>query len=68
MLTMFSRIFLLAVTLALKVMLHGPIRNDDFLRIPVLQHCCDVVSNSYNIVQKLQRCVALKIVVANRPV
>ena len=39
MLTMFSRIFLLAVTLALKVMLHEPIRNDDFLRNPVLQHC-----------------------------
>ena len=68
MLTMFSRIFLLAVTLALKVMLHEPIRNDDFLRNPVLQHCCDIVSNSYNIVPTLQHCVALKIVVANRPV
>ena len=27
---------------------------------------CDIVSNSYNIVLILQRCVALKIVVANR--
>ena len=33
-----------------------------------LQHCCDIVSNGYNIVPTLQRCVALKIVVANRPV
>ena len=30
------------------------------------QQCCDIVSNSYNIVLTLQRCVALKIVVANR--
>ena len=34
----------------------------------VLQHYCDTVSNSYNIVPTLQCCVALKIVVANRPV
>ena len=27
---------------------------------------CDIVSNSYNIVLTLQRCVELKIVVANR--
>ena len=33
-----------------------------------LQHCCDTVSNSYNTVPTLQRRVALKIVVANRPV
>ena len=33
-----------------------------------LQHCCDIVSNGYNIVPTLQRCVALTIVVANRPV
>ena len=32
------------------------------------QQCCDIVSNSYNIDPTLQRCVALKIVVANRPV
>ena len=43
MLTVFSRIFLLAVSLALNVMLREPIRNDDFLRNPVLQHCCDIV-------------------------
>ena len=30
------------------------------------QHCCDIVSNGYNIVTALQQCVALKIVVANR--
>ena len=33
-----------------------------------LQHCCDIVSNSYNTVPTLQRRVAKKIVVANRPV
>ena len=38
---------------SLKVMLHGTIRND-------------IVSNSYNTVPALQRCVALKIVVTNR--
>ena len=32
------------------------------------KHCCDDVSNGYNIVPALQRRVALKIVVANRPV
>ena len=51
----------------LKVMLHETIRNDDFQRNTALQHCCDIVSNGYNIVTALQRCVALKIVVANRP-
>ena len=39
-----------------------------FLRNTALQHCYDIISNSYNIVPTLQRCVALKIVVANRPV
>ena len=29
---------------------------------------CNIVSNSYHIVPALQRCVELKIVVANRPV
>ena len=33
-----------------------------------LQHCCDIVSNGRNTVPTLQRGVALKIVVANRPV
>ena len=39
--------------------------NDDFKRNTALQHCCDIVSNGHNIVPALQRCVALKIVVAN---
>ena len=50
----------------LKVMLHETIRKNDFERNPALQHCCDIVLNGYNIVPTLQRCVALKIVVANR--
>ena len=49
------------------VMLHETIRNDDFERNTALQHCYDIVSNGSNIVPTLQRCVALKIVVANRP-
>ena len=49
-------------------MLHKTIRNDDFYRNTGLQHCCDIVSNSYNIVPIMRRCVALKIVFANRPV
>ena len=32
------------------------------------QQCCDIVSNSYNIDPTLLLCVALKIVIANRPV
>ena len=47
-------------------MLQETIRNDDFQRNTALQHCCDIVSNGFNIVPTLQRCVALKIVVANR--
>ena len=50
------------------VMLHKTIRNDDFERNTAWQHCYDIVSNGSNIVPTLQRCVALKIVVANRPV
>jgi len=57
----------LQITHALKVMLHETIRSDDFWRNVALQHCCDIVSNSYKIVPTFQRCVALKIVVANRP-
>ena len=57
--------FLLLVFPYLKVMLDETIRNDDFQRNTALQHCCDVVSNCYNIAPKLQRCVALKISVAN---
>ena len=51
----------------LKMMLHETIRNDDFQINKALQHCCDIVSNCYNIVPKWQRCFALKIVAANRP-
>ena len=47
-------------------MLHETVRNYDFYRDTALQHCCDIVSNRYNIVLILQRCVALEIVVANR--
>ena len=49
----------------LKAMLHETIRNEGFLRNTALQHCCDIVSNSYSIVPTLQRCVALETVVAN---
>ena len=48
--------------------IHETIRNDDFQRNTVLQHCCDIVLNVYNIVPVLKLCVALKIVFANRPV
>ena len=48
----------------IKVMLHETIRNNDFQRNTVLQHCCDIVLNVYSIVPALQLCVALKIVVA----
>ena len=52
----------------IKETFHETIRNDDFQRNTVSQHCCDIVSNGYNIVPTLQLCVALKIVVSNRPV
>ena len=52
----------------LKVMLHETIRNVEFYLNKALQHCCDIFSNSYNIVPTLQRCVALKIVLAIPPV
>ena len=52
----------------IKVVLQDTIRNDDFYRNTALQHCCDIVSNGYNIVPALQRCVVLKIIVANRTV
>ena len=44
------------------------ILHDDFQRSTALQHCCDIVSNGYNIAPKLHLCVARKIVVENRPV
>ena len=46
--------------------LHGKIRNDDFQRNTSLQHCWDIVSNGLDIAPIFQRCVELKIVVANR--
>ena len=51
-----------------KGLLHETIRDDDFWRSKAFQHRCDIVSNGCNIVPTLQRCVLLKIVVANRPV
>ena len=53
-----------------KLMLHETIRNEDFWRNNALQHCCEIVSDGYNIAPALQRCVALNfpVVVANRPV
>ena len=50
-----------------KVMLHERFATTIF-GATVLQHCYDIVSNSYNIIPILRRCVALKIVIANRPV
>ena len=56
----------------LKIWLKGEVTrddcNEDFKRNTALQHCSDIVSNGHNIVPALQRCVALKIVVVNRPV
>ena len=53
---------------SLKMMIHETIRNEDFLANTVLQHRCDIISNGYNNVPILQRCVVQKIVVASRPV
>ena len=33
----------------LMVLIHETIRNDDFERNTALQHCCDIVSDGYNI-------------------
>ena len=49
-----------------KVMLHGTIRNDDFERNISLQCWNTVLTIRNNVATMLQRCVALKIVVANR--
>ena len=49
-----------------KVMFHGTFRNDNFRRATALQHCCYIASNGCNIVATLKRCVAPKIVIANR--
>ena len=41
------------------MVLYGTIRNDDFQRNTASQPCCDIESNSGNVVSTLQRCVAL---------
>ena len=54
---------------SIKVTLNETICNEDFWRNTAFNIAAKLhVSNSYNIVRALQRCVALKIVVANRPV
>ena len=50
---------------SLKVMLHGTIRNDDFKCNTALQCWNNVVTFRTNVATMLQRCVSLKIVVAN---
>ena len=50
---------------SLKVMLHGTIRNDDFLRNIVIQYWNNVTTIRNNVTTMMQRCAALKIVVAN---
>ena len=49
-----------------KVMLHGTIRNDDSWHNTALQCLNNVVTIRNNVATMLQRCFALKIVVANR--
>ena len=49
-------------------MLHGTIRNDDFERSTALQCWNNVAAIPINVATMLQRCVAQKIVFANRPV
>ena len=53
-----------AIVPAYLMMLHETIRNDE---VSATQRC-NIVSNGYNIVPTLQRCVVLKIVVAYRRV
>ena len=49
-----------------RVMLHGTIRNDDFHENTALQCWNNVVTIRNNVPTLLQRCVALKIIIANR--
>ena len=49
-----------------KVMLHGRIHNDDFWRNTTLQYWNNVAAIRNNVATMMQRCVVLKIVVANR--
>ena len=51
-----------------KVMLHGIIRNDDFQRNTALQCWNNIVTIQKNVATMLQRCVALKIFVADHRV
>ena len=46
--------------------LHGTIRNDDFHGNTALQCWNNVVNIRNNVATMLQRCVALKIIIANR--
>ena len=50
----------------LKVMLHGTVRNDDIHGNTTLQCWNNVVIIRNNVATMLQRCVVLKLVVANR--
>ena len=58
---------LLCSTTMLFCMAKGDVTREDPLRrflvqhsvVTLMQHCCDIVSNSYNIVPTLQRCVAI---------
>ena len=50
----------------IKVMLHITIRNDDFYRNTPLQYWNNVTTIRNNVATMMQRCLALKIVVANR--
>ena len=47
-------------------MLHGTIRNDDFQQKTAMQCWNNIVTIWNNVATMLQRCVVLKIIVANR--
>ena len=51
-----------------KVMLHETIRDGDVRRNTALQRWNNVATIRFNVATMLLRCVALKIVIANRPV
>ena len=51
---------------AIKVILRGTIRNDNFLRNTTLQYWNNVATIRNNVATMMQRCVALKIVLASR--
>ena len=64
--TQISQKYLLPLLLTVKVMLPSTIRNDDFHDNTALQCWNNVVTIRNNVATILQRCVALKIVFANR--